>query len=650
MRQFYFVWLVLGLWLSSFGQVLKPISWKNSISGEKPSVGDTVVLKFTATIDKNWYLYSNDFDPDLGPMLTEFEFEKNETYELIGIPKPINPTKKFDEIWEGEVSIFKGTGIFEQQVKILSPEFFITGNYTYQVCSDIDGKCIPFEDSFSFGTTSKKKEDTLVNDNTTTDSDSGWWSLFILSFGAGLLALLMPCTYPLIPITVSVFLKQSNSRRQGITKAFAFGLSIIVLFSVIGFLFSLIWGVGSLNALSTNWILNVGLFLVFIAFALSFFGLFEMTLPSWLVNKIDRQADKGGWLGIFFMAFTLVVVSFSCTVPIVGAALVNALDGNVLSGGIAMLGFSLAFAIPFSLFAIFPTWLKTLPRSGSWMHSLKVVLGFLELALALKFLSVADLAYHWGVLDREIFLALWIAIFGILGFYLLGLVRLKSDGEFSGIGITRLFLSIITFSFVVYLIPGMWGAPLKGLAGFLPPMTTMDFNPYTSSQRESNVCETPKYADFLHLPLGLQGYFDLNQALDCAKVLDKPVFVDFTGHGCVNCREMEQRVWSDAQVLDILSKDYVVVALYVDDKTKLPESDWYESTNDGRMKKTIGQQNADLQITRWNNNAQPFYLLLNPNGELLLKPKAYDLSVSNFVNFLNEGLKNHRNGAFLPNR
>jgi thiol:disulfide interchange protein len=650
MRQFYFVWLVLGLWLSSFGQVLKPISWKNSISGEKPSVGDTVVLKFTATIDKNWYLYSNDFDPDLGPMLTEFEFEKNETYELIGIPKPINPTKKFDEIWEGEVSIFKGTGIFEQQVKILSTEFFITGNYTYQVCSDIDGKCIPFEDSFSFGTTSKKKADTLVNDNTTTDSDSGWWSLFILSFGAGLLALLMPCTYPLIPITVSVFLKQSNSRRQGITKAFAFGLSIIVLFSVIGFLFSLIWGVGSLNALSTNWILNVGLFLVFIAFALSFFGLFEMTLPSWLVNKIDRQADKGGWLGIFFMAFTLVVVSFSCTVPIVGAALVNALDGNVLSGGIAMLGFSLAFAIPFSLFAIFPTWLKTLPRSGSWMHSLKVVLGFLELALALKFLSVADLAYHWGVLDREIFLALWIALFGILGFYLLGLVRLKSDGEFSGIGITRLFLSIITLSFVVYLIPGMWGAPLKGLAGFLPPMTTMDFNPYTSSPRESNVCETPKYADFLHLPLGLQGYFDLNQALDCAKVLDKPVFVDFTGHGCVNCREMEQRVWSDAQVLDILSKDYVVVALYVDDKTKLPESDWYESTNDGRMKKTIGQQNADLQITRWNNNAQPFYLLLNPNGELLLKPKAYDLSVSNFVNFLNEGLKNHRNGAFLPNR
>ncbi len=397
------------------------------------------------------------------------------------------------------------------------------------------------------------------------------------------------------------------------------------------------------NDLATGWLPNVLFFIVFVVFALSFFGLFEITLPHRWVNNVDQLGDKGGLIGIFFMALTLVLVSFSCTGPIVGSILVESAGGLSLKPILGMFAFSAAFAIPFSLFALFPNWLKSLPKSGGWLNSVKVVLGFLELALAFKFLSIADQAYHWGILDREIYLAIWIVIFTMLAFYLLGKIKLPGDSELKTVSVSRLMLSMATFVFVAYLIPGMFGAPLKALAGYLPPVSTHDFD-LVSEIRDSGLpldtpkgCEEPLYADFLHWPHGLRGYFDYDQALACAQKVNKPVFVDFTGHGCVNCREMEARVWSEPAVLNRLREDFVLLALYVDDKTELSEDRWYESEYDGKIKKTIGKQNADFQITRYGNNAQPYYVILSPDGTILTEPKAYDLNVDNFVAFLEQG-------------
>lgn len=594
--------LLMMISLAFYGQILKPISWEVKMSNNSPSVGDEVTLEFKAKIDEKWYLYSSDFDPDLGPMITEFFFEENDSYEVIGEIEPVNPQKKYDSLWEGEYTYFKKEGLFRQKVKILKADFSIKGNYTYQVCSDIDGKCIPFDDEFSLGNSSGKKAESKKNSELKGAADNSLWSVLITAFLAGLVALLTPCVYPMIPITVSIFLKQSKTKSEGIGKALIYGVSIIVFFSLLGFLISLIWGFTALNELSTHWLFNLIIFSVFILFALSFFGLFEMTLPSGLVNRIDRQADRGGLIGIFFMAMTLVLVSFSCTFPIVGTALINTLSGgSILEGTIAMFGFSLAFAIPFTAFAIFPAWLNSMPQSGGWMNTVKVVLGFLELALALKFLSVADLAYHWGILDREVFIAIWIAIFGLLALYLLGKIKLNSDDDGTKISVGRLILGIGALAFVIGLIPGLWGAPLKSLSGFLPPMSTHNFN-LLEEQAGGFTCEEPDYNDILEWPHGLAGYFDYEQALACAKEQGKPIFIDFTGHGCVNCREMEQRVWADKEVLERLSNDYVLVALYVDDRTLLPESDWYKSSFDGKTKKTIGQQNADFQITEFNKS------------------------------------------------
>lgn len=645
MKKVFFLSFLLITILSSFGQVLKPISWNMELSEQSPAIGDEIEIRFKAKIEQDWYLYSSDFDPDLGPMVTEFFFNENETYELIGGIEAINPKRTYDSvIWMGEYTYFKKEGLFIQKVKILQEDFNITGNYTYQVCSDIDGKCIPFDDDFSLGS---KNIDQGLKKKDESASENSLWSILITAFLAGLVALLTPCVYPMIPITVSIFLKQSKTRKEGIGKALIYGLSIIVFFSLLGFLISFIWGFTALNELSTHWLFNLIIFSVFILFALSFFGLFEITLPSGLVNKIDRQADKGGLIGVFFMAITLVLVSFSCTFPIVGTALINTLSGgSIIEGTMAMFGFSLAFAIPFTGFAIFPAWLKSMPESGGWLNSVKVVLGFLELALALKFLSVADLAYHWGILDREVFIALWIAIFGLLGLYLIGKVKLKSDSDSDKISVARLVLAVCTFAFTISLIPGLWGAPLKSLSGFLPPIATHNFN-LLQEQAGGNTCEEPKYSDILHWPHGLNGYFDYEQALACAKEQDKPIFIDFTGHGCVNCREMEQRVWSDPAVLQRLSEDFVLVALYVDDRTMLPEEQWFKSSYDGKTKKTIGQQNADFQIKRFNNNAQPFYVILNQDENLLIEPKAYDLSISGFVDFLDKALENHRKDTVL---
>ena len=437
-------------------------------------------------------------------------------------------------------------------------------------------------------------------------------------------------------------------------QAIVYGLSIILIYTVIGTIVAVTLGANFANFLSTHWIPNVFFFLIFMVFAASFLGMFEITLPGWLVNKADKQADKGGYTGAFFMAFTLVLVSFSCTGPIVGAILVQSASGEILKPIIGMLGFSLAFALPFGLFAFFPSWLAGLPKSGGWLNSVKVVLGFLEIALGLKFLSIADQTYHWHILDREVYLAMWIITFTLMGFYLLGKLKFNHDSDLPFISVPRLLLAIVTFSFVIYMVPGMFGAPLKALSGYLPPETSLDFDLTRIIREEvkavagsggaaanpSALCEKPRYGDFLKLPHGLDGYFDYKQALSCAKKTNKPIFIDFTGHGCVNCREMEANVWSAPPVLQRLREKFIVTALYVDDKTEVPANEWITSTYDGKVKKSIGRIYADLQISKYNINSQPYYVLLDTSGNLLAQPRSYNLNVNEFVKWLDEALDN----------
>ena len=634
--------------------ILHPAQWKVSLSPEDYKPGDEIEVVFNIAIDDNWYLFSSDFDPEVGPMVTEFDFESNESYELLGGIEAINPKKKYDEIFEGEYTYFRKHGEFRQKIKVLKVPLTVTGSYAYQVCTDIDGKCIPFDEDFITGspgadkTVRSETEDrviaaSLVDENK--PENKSVLGFMIFAFITGFVALLTPCVFPMIPMTVTFFLKEDEAAKgQGVRKGVIFGISIILIFTILGLLVAFLFGAESLNQMATHWLPNVFIFIIFVFFALSFLGMYELSLPSSWVNKLDRKADKGGLGGVFFMAATLALVSFSCTFPIVGTVLVLSAQGQFIKPVLGMFAFSLAFAIPFTLFAIFPEWLKNIPKSGGWINSVKVVLGFLELALGLKFLSIADQAYHWNLLDREVYLALWIVIFALMGFYLLGKIRLPNDSKTESVSVSRLFLSIGTFAFVIYLIPGLWGAPLKALAGYMPPMSTHDFNlvQLMDNQGKSGygfaendgLCEEPKYAGFLEFPHGIQGYFDFDQAIACAREQNKPLFIDFTGHGCVNCREMEARVWSNPKVLRRLKNDFVMVALYVDDKTKLPESQWHTSSYDGKVKKTIGRQNADFQITRYQNNAQPFYIILDQNEQLLVTPIAYNLNIEDFTAFL----------------
>ena len=603
------------------------------------------------------------------------------------------------------IKYFEGEVIFSRKIKITTKDPLHLSGYVYFMCCD-DEKCLPpndqykFEFSFNKGSEqssaepvvskpdsskkiplvevtelnlgSEKKvelkpgeykrtyemlKDKSVLDRADVDdfSNKSPWELFIFSILAGLAAILTPCVFPMIPMTVSFFMKEQKGKAK--IQAIVFGVSIILIYTIVGTLIAVTLGVNFANWLSTHWLPNILFFLIFVVFAASFFGMFEITLPSWLINKSDSKADKGGFTGAFFMAFTLVLVSFSCTGPLVGAILVKAATGAWLEPIVGMLGFSVAFALPFALFAFFPSWMNKLPKSGGWLNSVKVILGFIELALGLKFLSVADQTYHWGILDREIYLAFWIIIFALMGFYLLGKIKFVHDSEVKFISVPRLTLVIITFTFVIYLIPGMFGAPLKALSGYLPPMTTHDFDldkiirqntsVRSESKEGSTICETPKYHEFLHLPHGIEGYYDYEQGLACAKKLGKPIYVDFTGHGCVNCREMEANVWSDPGVLKRLKEQYVVISLYVDDKTPLPESEWVMSSADGKLKKSIGKVYADLQIYNFNVNAQPYYVLLDHGGNLLAKPRAYDLDVDAFIAFLETGIENFNSGKHL---
>lgn len=657
--------VVLGIILAIAGhaaisQVIKPISWTYGLSKENPQPGDTLSLIFKATIDKNWYLYSSDFDPDLGPLVAELTLNEDPSFQVVDSLRPIGAKRKYDDLWEGEYTYFREHAEFRQTIKVISQPVNLTGSFFYQVCTDVDGKCINFDDEFAyadFGGSAPAPQKTgattsggstqssggLLNQRDTNDAYA-IWAFMVLAFLAGLAALLTPCVFPMIPMTVTFFTGKGD-KKGGKGKALFYGFSIVLIYTLIGSIVAPFMGPEIANDLATGWVPNVIFFLVFVVFALSFLGLFEITLPHKWVNSMDRKADKGGLVGVFFMAFTLVLVSFSCTGPIVGSILVESAGGMIVKPILGMAAFSMAFAVPFTLFAFFPNWLSSLPKSGGWLNSVKVVLGFLELALAFKFLSIADQAYHWGILDREVYLSIWIVIFTVMGFYLLGKIQLPGDSKLEKVPVPRLMLALATFTFVVYLIPGMFGAPLKALAGYLPPQSTLDFDIpgivrqqglAGSSSSEGSICEPPKYADLLHFPHGLNGYFDYDQAIACARQQQKPLFIDFTGHGCVNCREMEARVWSDPRVLERLRNDFVLVALYVDEKTELPEEEWYTSSYDGKTKRTIGKQNADLQITRFNNNAQPFYVILDPNENPLGEPKAYDLNIANFVEFLDQ--------------
>jgi thiol:disulfide interchange protein DsbD len=678
-----FLLLVLIPFFST-SQILEPVKW--SFRVEYPAKGEATLL-MTATADKGWHVYSQDIPPG-GPIPTTFTFTKSPHYELIGKVTEPKAIQENDPNFDMVLKFFADKVTFRQKIKIHSREDFIVKGVLNFMCCD-DKQCLPPNDvEFEFRvkgdpdamakavdttvSTSVKDSSLKTSGTSTIDSatlranqarlsetaadqaaDQSLFWFFWVSFLAGLLAIVTPCVFPMIPMTVTFFMHDTTSKRKARLEAIVYGISIILIYTVIGTVVAVTLGANFANFLSTHWIPNVFFFLIFLVFAASFLGMFEITLPSWIVNKADKQADKGGYSGAFFMAFTLVLVSFSCTGPIVGAILVKSASGDLLMPIIGMLGFSLAFALPFGLFAFFPSWLSGLPKSGGWLNSVKVVLGFLELALGLKFLSIADQTYHWHILDREVYLAFWIVIFFLMGMYLIGKLRFNHDSDLPYISVPRIILAIIVFSFVVYMIPGMWGAPLKALSGYLPPATYQDFDINAIVKNEvaniqssgtgndqQNICEKPKYAEFLKLPHGLEGYFDYNQALACAKKLNKPIFIDFTGHGCVNCREMEANVWSDPKVLKRLRENYIVTALYVDDKTQLPENEWITSTYDKKVKKTIGKIFADLQITRFNVNSQPYYVLLDTNGNLLNKPRAYDLNVDAFVKFLDEGLSN----------
>lgn len=683
-----YISLILLFILSGFfsvqAQIENPITWKF----ETKSISDTEAeLIFHAKIDDKWHLYSQ-FTPEGGPLALYFEFEESDKYERIDSVSEPKAHVEFDDIFKVDVWSFTKKADFKQKIKILTTEgFTVKGMADYQAC--IEGRCIPGSIDFEFAinggaTGDAQKEVTKEiaplkigefgasgetveqNDHnaieqTKKEEKKGLWVFFFISFLAGLAAILTPCVFPMIPMTVTFFMKDKENKGKGRVQATIYGISIIAIYTFIGSILAVVAGPDIANFLSTHWIPNVLFFLIFLFFAASFLGMFEIVLPSSIVNKSDAKADKGGVIGAIFMAVTLVLVSFSCTGPIVGAILVESAGGQILKPIIGMFGFSLAFALPFTLFAFFPSWLSNLPKSGGWLNSVKVVLGFLELALGLKFLSIADQTYHWGILDREIYLAFWIVIFALMGFYLLGKLKFSHDSDLKHVGVPRLLMAIVTFTFVIYLIPGMWGAPLKALSGYLPPQTTHDFdlndmirqNSYevqdfikenagnmgNGAASAEALCEKPKYADHLHLPHGLEGYFDYDQALECARKQNKPIFLDFTGHGCVNCREMEANVWSDPKVLKRLRNDFVVVALYVDDKTiPLPEDEWVTSTYDGKVKKTLGKKMADFQITKYNMNAQPFYVLMDHNGENLTTPRGYNLDVDKFVDFLDKGL------------
>jgi len=656
------------------GQILKPVKWTTSVN--KIS-GQEYELVIKARIDDHWHLYSQQV-PEGGPIPTTFYFKDSlKTYQFIGKTQEGKGIESFDNVFQMNIKYFEKESVFKQKVRILNPNVkTIGGMVEFMACDD--KSCLPPTEvdlTFNIGAVSDKNTEliSILPETDTVQAEQpvevavtdavveqkpveripvpkkekqGLWGLFFLSFLAGFAALLTPCVFPMIPMTVSFFTKQSKNRTTGIRNAILFGLAIIVIYVLLGSVVTpLVGGADSLNALATNVWFNIIFFLLLVVFAVSFLGAFEITLPSSWSTKVDSQADRGGLIGIFFMALALAIVSFSCTGPIVGTALVAAATKGGIAPVISMFGFSLAIALPFSLFAAFPGWMNSLPKSGGWLNTVKVVLGFLELALAFKFLSNADLVLQTHLLEREVFLAIWITIFGALAFYLFGKIKLPHDGNLAHLSVGRLTFGLVVLAFTIYMIPGLWGAPLKLISGFPPPMQYSE-SPngvgYVNLNAGNSQGEhfLPEGA---HLgPHGLVAFLDYDKGMAYAKKVNKPVLLDFTGHACVNCRKMEEKVWSDPAVLSVLKNEVVLISLYVDDKRELPKEEQYFSEITGKNIRSIGNKWSEFQIKKYQANAQPYYVLLNHKGDNLNEHTAYNPNINDYLTWLKEGINNFK--------
>ena len=637
--------LILFFTQNLHSQILEPISWKFKIDSSDFNSSGNVELKFIPTTELGWYIYSSDNDPESGPR-TEFEFYPNKTYEMDGVVIPLNVKTKFDEVWGDEVRYLDNNGSFVQKIQPLDNNISISGFISYQVCSEIEKMCIPLEKDFTFYDSGPAQNISYNQELISFEEDKSLLSFMLFSFFAGFLAILTPCVFPMIPLTVSYFANKKDSSKSYF-EAIIFGLSIVFIFTFLGVFLSLFMGPQSANEIATSWIPNSIFFILFLLFGLSLIGFFELTIPSSIITSVDKKSQQGGLLGIFFMAFTLVLVSFSCTGPLVGSILVQSASGLQIKPILGMLSFSFAFSLPFTLLAIFPQKLQNLPKSGNWMITLRVILGFIAIAFSLKFLSVVDKAYHFNLLHREIFLIIWFALFLILSLYLFGVIKLP-DGYLKSKNLKIRFLGFLFSGLSIYLLSGLFGNRLPYLAAYLPPLQETYYDLKSFSRKSffedkrvydkelSNV----KHSDILKLPYNLKGFFDYKEALDYSKRKNKPMLLDFTGHGCVNCRDIESRVWPDDRVRDFLNNKYVLVSLYVDDKTQLSEKNWYVSTYDSKVKKTLGKQNADFQITRFNNNAQPFYVVIDPYSEkIVYRPWGYELDIDSYINHLSNGIK-----------
>lgn len=681
-------------------QVLEPVAW--SFRAEDKGDNNFEIV-MTAALDNGWHLYAMDIDEG-GPIATSFTFEPVTGYTLNGKSYAVTkPEVKFDNSFGMNIGMHSGTAEFRQKIKVTAASAKVAGYVTFMSCDD--KQCLPPRDvEFSLeikGTakpasvpaskiipsdqaaglsageiaestpviekaegavsgTDFQEEEPVIS--TSEQPKKGFLKFFLLSMLAGLAGILTPCVFPMIPMTVAFFSQGNQNKGSSIGKALIFGLSIILLYSSLGIIVSLTSaGAGFANTLSTHWIPNLLFFSLFLIFAASFFGAFEIVLPSKWVSSSDSKVDKGGAVAAFFLGVTTVLVSFSCTGPIVGALLVEAASGDVLRPTIGMFGFGLAFALPFTLFALFPSWMQKMPKSGGWLNSVKVVLGFIMLAFSLKFASTVDTVYNLGILSRDIYLAIWIVLFVLLGIYLMGKIKFSHDSDVPHIGVFRLVLIIASFTFALYLVPGLFGAPLTRISALLPPRETSGFNLLkaisenrgtvspglvtagTSATTGTAVCGTPKYSDFLHFEYGLQGYFDLEEGLACAKQQNKPVLIDFKGHACANCKEMDARVWSDPEVQRRIRENFVLVGLYVDDRTKLPDNEVFVSKVDGKEKKTMGKKNEDIEISMFNTNTLPLYAIVDSEGKTLIETRGTDFDIQAYIDWLDRGAEAFRN-------
>jgi len=638
-----------------YSQIHNPISWKTSV--EKITAKEYNLI-LSATIDSGWHLYSQNVPKD-GPIPTTIIFKKSNNYNLLGVPSEEVGQTVDDKVFSMRIKYFEKSAVFKQKIQVLNLNSFkIIGELEFMVCNDVN--ClpptfvdleflIPAENDLIKKPIETDVKQVLKTENSSKDSNKSLLTIFIIAFFSGFAALLTPCVFPMIPMTVSFFTKQSKSKAAGIKNAMLYGISIIVIYVLLGSLVSVIFGADALNALSTNVWFNIGFFLLLIIFAMSFLGAFEIILPSSWGTKVDSKADKGGILGVFFMALALAIVSFSCTGPIVGTLLVEAAaGGNQIGPIVGMLGFSLALAIPFGLFAAFPGWLNSLPKSGGWLNTVKVVLGFLELALAFKFLSNADLVLQLHLLEREVFLAIWIAIFGTMTLYLFGKIRLPHDSPLTYISVGRLSTGLLSLTFTIYMIPGLWGAPLNLISAF-PPAQHYSESPYgigasklNDNLKSSILSDLPEGAHLMP-PHNILAFNDYDLGLSYAKKVQKPVLLDFTGHACVNCRKMEQNVWAKNKVLSVLKSEVVLISLYVDDKRPLaPGKEIASVLRPGKKLKYIGQKWSEFQTLKFGANAQPFYVLINHNEEKLNDPMAYEPNVDKYYNWLRDGILNFK--------